>query len=372
MSEPRIRTRCPSCGHDTLFVPEHGLLTCSWIGCREPAAINDTVAELERLRASIKAQRETIGKLEDVSVQWMTEAKQSRAEIARLKADHESALAAAYTERNRLVAALARIYPSGTAKTAIEGWDPAWHGCVYIDAPRGQMSWHYHDSDAHLFESLPPYAGSWDGHMTDEKYARLASLDLPLALAAAVQAERERVTTAERVAAFMLYMETDEDKIADLLLARMKEAEAVSPSPEPVKCEQCEGDGYVCVQNPLTGELTRRKECPACCPPSAVEVAVQAEREAIKAHLDSDAMMPSEWAQRQPLDGWSWECGIVDAIAYINSRPSPAVDVMGVVREYIDARAKCDHCWPDTVKRYAAASDALRALVAPRTDKGEE
>lgn len=81
---------------------------------------------------------------------------------------------AAYLERNRLVAFLARQFPSGIARTAIEGWSDDWHGCVYIDTPEGQMSWHYHDSHTFLFEGLPPYVGKWDGHTTDEKYERLA------------------------------------------------------------------------------------------------------------------------------------------------------------------------------------------------------
>lgn len=83
---------------------------------------------------------------------------------------------AAYRERNQLVALLARLYPSGIAQTPIEGWDPAWHGCVYIDLPTGQASWHFHTSEAHLFADLPPYAGSWDGHTTEEKYQRVAAL----------------------------------------------------------------------------------------------------------------------------------------------------------------------------------------------------
>lgn len=83
---------------------------------------------------------------------------------------------AAYLERNRLVALLAAIYPSGIARTAIEGWDPAWHGCVYIDLPTGQASWHYHDSQAHLFAHLPAYTKSWDGHTTEQKYERVAAL----------------------------------------------------------------------------------------------------------------------------------------------------------------------------------------------------
>ena len=98
--------------------------------------------------------------------------------------DAEAALAdlrerkdGAYEERNRVVAALARLFPSGVTKTDIPGWDAEWHGCVYIDTPAGQLSWHFHDSQARLFESLPAYEGEWDGHTTEEKYERLAALD---------------------------------------------------------------------------------------------------------------------------------------------------------------------------------------------------
>jgi hypothetical protein len=82
----------------------------------------------------------------------------------------------AYLERNQVVAALASAYPSGIAKTAIGGWDECWHGCVYIDLPTGQASWHYHEDQAHLFTHLPPYKKPWDGHTTPEKYERLAAL----------------------------------------------------------------------------------------------------------------------------------------------------------------------------------------------------
>ena len=83
---------------------------------------------------------------------------------------------AAYLERNQVVAALARAFPSGVARTAIEGWSEDWHGCVYIDLPTGQASWHFHDSQAYLFEGLPPYTKPWDRHTTEEKYRRLAAL----------------------------------------------------------------------------------------------------------------------------------------------------------------------------------------------------
>lgn len=85
---------------------------------------------------------------------------------------------AAYLERNQVVAALAKCFPSGIAKTVIEGWSEDWHGCVYIDLPTGQVSWHYRDSQAYLFAGLPRYTGLWDGHDTPEKYRRLAALEL--------------------------------------------------------------------------------------------------------------------------------------------------------------------------------------------------
>jgi len=83
---------------------------------------------------------------------------------------------AAYEERNKVVAALAHLFPSGIARTAIEGWSDDWHGCVYIDLPTGQVSWHFHDSQARLFAGLPQYTKPWDGHDTPEKYRRLAAL----------------------------------------------------------------------------------------------------------------------------------------------------------------------------------------------------
>lgn len=92
------------------------------------------------------------------------------AEIRNLRAAKD----AAYLERNRLVALLATIYRSGLKKTAIEGWSEDWHNCVYIDFPWGQASWHYHDSHAALFEGLPPYLGSWDGHSTEQKYVGIS------------------------------------------------------------------------------------------------------------------------------------------------------------------------------------------------------
>jgi len=98
------------------------------------------------------------------------------AELTQRNAELEKSLNGAYAERNQIVAALSKLYPAGQKKTAIEGWDEAWHNCVYIDLPTGQVSWHIHDREMEQFAHLPPYEGEWDGHDTPEKYRRLANL----------------------------------------------------------------------------------------------------------------------------------------------------------------------------------------------------
>ena len=69
--------------------------------------------------------------------------------------------------------AVAMGFRVAVTKTAIEGWSTDWHGCVYIGLPTGQVSWHFHDSQASLFYGLPRGHGVWDGHDTPEKYRRV-------------------------------------------------------------------------------------------------------------------------------------------------------------------------------------------------------
>lgn len=109
-----------------------------------------------------------------------------------LYTDNAAALAAKDAEIAQCVSLIATMahalgHWAGTARTAIDGWSEDWHGCVYVDLPAGQVSWHYHDSQAHLFAHLPPYCGEWDGHDTPEKYRRV--LQRPLSNARAERAE---------------------------------------------------------------------------------------------------------------------------------------------------------------------------------------
>ncbi len=87
----------------------------------------------------------------------------------------------AYVERNRCVIGLAALahrlgWTVGLGHHSDPDWEDDWRSIVYIDTPAGQVSWHFHDSEKPLIEWIPPYDGDWDGHTTDEKYARLASI----------------------------------------------------------------------------------------------------------------------------------------------------------------------------------------------------
>jgi hypothetical protein len=94
----------------------------------------------------------------------MEAAEQARVVAEAAVAEQKKTTDGAYLERNYLVALLARLYPSGIRKTEIEGWDADWQGCVYIDLPAGQISYHYHITESSLFRDLPPYTKPWDGH----------------------------------------------------------------------------------------------------------------------------------------------------------------------------------------------------------------
>ncbi len=88
----------------------------------------------------------------------------------------------AYAERDRLVAALSKLFPACLARhdAADLAWDDDWRWIVFITLPSGQASWHIHDSELPMFAHLPRSERMlWDGHDTPEKYRRLAALPAP-------------------------------------------------------------------------------------------------------------------------------------------------------------------------------------------------
>jgi hypothetical protein len=82
-----------------------------------------------------------------------------------------------YTERANLLAYLATQFPAAIAFNDPD--EPDW-AVLYLETPRGQMSWHLAPWDLGLFSGHVHVMDSeeivWDGHTTEEKYGRLRLL----------------------------------------------------------------------------------------------------------------------------------------------------------------------------------------------------
>ncbi len=81
-----------------------------------------------------------------------------------------------YRERAALVAVLAALYPAVYSYN--DPKQPDWL-VVYIQSSKGQLSWHISPEDLDLFKHIkevPPEEVIWDGHTTEEKYARISAL----------------------------------------------------------------------------------------------------------------------------------------------------------------------------------------------------
>lgn len=82
---------------------------------------------------------------------------------------------AVYAERNAVVLAFAQAASclGATVGKLVDPEEPGWPVLV-IDTPYGQCSWHMRADE--MPEGMPDYPGSWDGHTSEEKHERLATL----------------------------------------------------------------------------------------------------------------------------------------------------------------------------------------------------
>lgn len=151
-----------------------------------PEEVNRYISELISYTNKLADELETVERHAEAVERRLAEANKR---IAELETDKDDA----YRQRNYLVAALARLFPSGVRNTNIPGWADDWHGCCFINLPSGQISYHFHDSHRHLFAGLPPYESPWDGHEKETVHNRL------LAISTGYTAKsQERAETAER------------------------------------------------------------------------------------------------------------------------------------------------------------------------------
>jgi hypothetical protein len=144
-------------------------------------ALDECVEENEKLKADVARYSDSLVTSARKRNELLTQVAMLQVDLGATQSELKrarEATDAAYTERNKCVALIARMALKlgcevALTRTAIEGWDPAWHGCLYIQLPTGQVSWHYHTREGYLFLGLPVRGAVWDGHDTPEKYRRV-------------------------------------------------------------------------------------------------------------------------------------------------------------------------------------------------------
>ncbi len=165
--------------------------------CRDLTAERDALrAEVERRDKQASLQAQIIASLSQDAADRTAERDSLRQQLEAVQRQKDGA----YSERDRCVAALARLavaqgWTCGISRheETDESWDRDWMNIVYIDFPTGQCSWHIHDSELAWFAFLPRYERAWDGHTTDQKYERAtAPVDLAAAQRRIVELESER------------------------------------------------------------------------------------------------------------------------------------------------------------------------------------
>lgn len=88
----------------------------------------------------------------------------------------EQDMNAVYSERNQIVAALSKLFPSYWFR---DGEFPDW-SVVCISLPTGQVTWHIPAHEMlQFFRHVGERANDWDGHTQEEKYNRLSKLEIP-------------------------------------------------------------------------------------------------------------------------------------------------------------------------------------------------
>lgn len=174
----------------------------------DPEPVADAIRDLYRSRAAVALEAAGLPVLIEERDHWRDEyaaalAVQAvdKAEIARLREDaelayedrlvglHDAVMSRtfvtlqeardrAYAERDRMVAALSKLFPAHLARHTDPDWEDDWRTIVCVHLPTGQATWHIHDSERPWFRHLWPDPDcAWDGHSTDEKYERLAALE---------------------------------------------------------------------------------------------------------------------------------------------------------------------------------------------------
>lgn len=196
---------CPFCGGEATVEPWHGgraskrMVSCCAEDCSaNPGVSGGTEAQAiaawnRRSPAPSPASGESAEELSDAEAKRLYEEAEpvpfgahEVERFVRTTVDPQSEVLAlqkqrndVYEERDRLVCALSKVFPSWLARhpDTDKAWDDDWRWIVFVQLPTGQATWHIHDRELPWFAHLKRRTENvWDGHTTEEKYRRLAAL----------------------------------------------------------------------------------------------------------------------------------------------------------------------------------------------------
>lgn len=151
---------------------------------KEIKRLHKRVLEIEKLRmedadfiAGLRLENH------DLEVHLENEKLERAERIVSLIADYRDKVEAVYGERDRLVAALSKLFGAHLRRDPTE--EEGFQTTVCVHLPKGQVTWHIADSELPYFDHLTDYdpdhqakydACEYDGHNTYIKYERLNAL----------------------------------------------------------------------------------------------------------------------------------------------------------------------------------------------------
>jgi hypothetical protein len=256
--------------------------------------------ERDEAREELAEANECAAVAQELAKAEKARAREAEARLARVTTQKDDA----YSQRNKLVVLLAHMavrlgWKAGIGRHEGEPWEADWRTIVFIDLPTGQVSWHFHDSEAPLLERLPKYEGAWDGHSDDEKWSRCreAGTELAFSKPAPKPEPAPEVPTLE-----IHPLEIVETKlVGDSYVTTWKQSYRVVMlpenvfDPERICCGTCSG-------------APESSDCSCRFPPRTVELleerdALRAERDALQLELATLRLKGEQYSRDRRLWG---------------------------------------------------------------------